>query len=149
MVLADRQRLDELYDCLFDDDAWVRMRAADAFEKVCREHPEWVTPYIDKSFTELAISTQPSVQWHLAQIYRQVTLTDDQKRQAIRWLTDLLSTKDVDWIVAANAMDTLAAFTKEGSFPAYELIRLLKVQQDHKSNAVIKRANKLLAEFLF
>lgn len=28
LVLPDRPCLDELYACLFDDDAWVRMRAA-------------------------------------------------------------------------------------------------------------------------
>ena len=146
LVLRDRPRLDELYTCLFNEDAWIRMRAADALEKICRQHPDWLLPYIDKFLAELAASTQPSIQWHLAQIYRQVALTSQQKRLVMQWLAQVLSTKDVDWIVAANAMDTLAQFTKDGSFPVAELIPLLKAQQGHKSNAVIKRATKLLAE---
>ena len=146
LVLQDKSRHDELYDCLFDEDAWVRMRAADALEKICRLHPGWLLPYVDKLQDELATSTQPSIQWHLAQIYGQVDLTPKQKQAAIHWLKHLLSTKDVDWIVAANAMDTLAQFSKDGSFPVVEIIPLLKVQQSHKSNAVIKRANKLLTE---
>ena len=60
LVLHDRSRLDELYECLFDQDAWVRMRAADALEKVCRKHPDWLLPYIDKFQSELTASTQPS-----------------------------------------------------------------------------------------
>ena len=68
-VLGDKSRLGELYDCLFLEDAWVRMRAADALEKVCRVHPEWIESYIDRFEDELAISDQPSIQWHLAQIY--------------------------------------------------------------------------------
>lgn len=146
LVLRDKPRIDELYDCLFDDDAWLRMRAADALEKVCRQHPDWIVPYIDRFSTELATSGQASIQWHLAQIYAQVELTDSQKLFAISWLKRLLSTTQVDWIVAANAMITLVQFTKDGSFPMAEMSRLLKVQQHHTSNAVIKRANKWLAE---
>ncbi len=48
IVLHNEPRLNELYDCLFDKDAWIRMRAADALEKVCREHPDWLMPYIDR-----------------------------------------------------------------------------------------------------
>lgn len=146
VVLHDRERLDELYACMFDEDAWTRMRAADAFEKICRQHPDWILPYIDKTFTELSMSTQPSIQWHLAQIYRQVELTEAQKQMAMQWLKNLLSTEETDWIVAANAMDTLAQFTKQGAFAAEDMTHLLKIQQHHKSNAVIRRANKWLAE---
>jgi HEAT repeat protein len=146
LVLEDKSRLDELYQCLFDEDAWVRMRAADALEKICREHPDWLQPYIDKFPDELAISTQPSIQWHLAQIYSQVTLTDTQREFAISWLKQLLSTSDIDWIVAANAMDTLVQFTKDGYFPMAGMMTLLKTQQGHKSKAVIRRATKLEAE---
>ena len=146
IVLSDASRLDELYACLFDDDAWVRMRAADALEKICRQQPDWLLPYIDKFQEELSTSTQPSIQWHLAQIYEQVSLTDGQQQSAQKWLVGLLSAKDVDWIVAANAMDTLVKFTKNGSFAAKNLVKLLKIQQHHKSNAVIKRATKYLTE---
>jgi hypothetical protein len=82
----------------------------------------------------------------LAQIYAQVALTDVQKQAAQDWLVGLLSTKEVDWIVAANAMDTLVKFTKDGSFPIAKMTRLLKIQQQHMSNAVVKRATKYLVE---
>lgn len=143
-VLEDRSRLHELYNCLFEEDAWVRMRAADAMEKICREHPEWIEPYIDKFLQELASSTQPSIQWHLAQMFRQVELTDSQRSSVITWLKSLLSTTDVDWIVSANSMETLVKLCLEGTVPKSEVINLLQLQQKHKSNAVVKRATKLL-----
>lgn len=146
IVLADQSRLDELYACLFNDDAWVRMRAADALEKICRQQADWLLPYIDKFQDELSDSTQPSIQWHLAQVYEQVTLTDKQIQKAQTWLAAILSHNDADWIAAANAMDTLMKFTKQGSFPVYDTKKLLKIQQQHKSNAVIKRATKYLTE---
>ena len=144
IVLHDKSRLDELYECMFHEDAWARMRAADAFEKVCRVHPEWVLTYVDRFPDELATSSQPSIQWHLAEIYGQVDLTSEQKAFAINWLKLRLSSPEVDWIVAANAMKTLAQFTQDGSVSDAEFIPLLKIQQSHKSNAVVKRASKLL-----
>ncbi len=145
LVLVDRSRLDELYNCLFVEDAWARMRAADALEKVCRQHPEWLVDYIDRFFSDLADSTQPSIQWHLAQIYAQVQLSTAQKRTVIAWLKHILASPQVDWIVAANAMDTLVQFAQDGSVSVAQVIPLLKVQQKHKSKAVIRRADKLLA----
>jgi hypothetical protein len=146
LVLADRDRLPELYDCLFEDDAWLRMRAADALEKICRQHPDWLVPYVDRLLHDFASSTQPSILWHLAQILAQVELSEPQKRAAIAWLKTVLASKDVDWIVAANAMDTLVHFAVAGWLPVAQVVPLLRVQQGHKSAAVVKRATKLLAQ---
>lgn len=146
LVLNDKSRLDELYACLFAADPWARMRAADAFEKICRHHPEWMTPYLDRFPEELATSTQPSIQWHLAQIYRQAPLSDSQRAFAIEWLRAILSSPDADWIVAANAMQTLTQFTQAGDFSCSDLIALLEVQQQHHSKSVVRRARKLTEE---
>ena len=126
--------------------SWVRMRAADALEKICRVHPDWLEPYIDKFSSDFATSTQPSIQWHMAQIYRQVQLTTEQKEFAIKWLKNLLSSTTTDWIVSANAMDSLAKLTQEGLLSEKALIPLLEIQCGHKTNAVSNRAHKLLTE---
>jgi hypothetical protein len=143
-VLGDKALLKELYKCLSHEDVWVRMRAADSLEKVCRIHPDWLEPYVDRLSKDIASSGQASLQWHLAQIYREVSLTAEQKCLAISWLRGLLSSVQVDWIVAANAMDTLAQFVNDGSVSKTDFIDLLNIQLRHKSNAVVKRANKLL-----
>lgn len=142
VVLQDKSRMEELYDCLFVNDAWVRMRAADALEKICRQHPDWLTPYVDRFQAELAESSQPSIQWHIAQMYAQIDLTDPQKQCAMRWLSDLLSTTEVDWIVSANAMDTLAKFTQDGVFSRSMFAALLDIQKRHHSKSVVRRALK-------
>ena len=144
MVLGDKTRLEELYLCLFDEDAWVRMRAADALEKICRVKPTWLLPYIDRFARDFSDNTQSSIRWHLAQIYSEVDLTPAQQSTAAAWLERLLSSPDIDWIVASNAMDTLAKFTRSGYFSASALKKLLTIQQQHTSQAVRKRANMLL-----
>jgi len=145
-VLDDQSRLKELYACLDHDDAWARMRAADAIEKVCRQHPDWMQPYIDRFISVQTTCTQPSILWHMAQIFAQVNLTVTQKRAVIDWLQNALSSTEIDWIVAANAMTTLVQFTRDGSVPKADTLKLLKIQQQHKSNTVIRRATKLLNE---
>lgn len=146
IVLLDKHHLEELYKCLFNENAWVRMRAIDSVEKICRVHPDWIEPYLDRIAKDLASSTQPSIQWHLAEIYRQVDLTPSQKKFAIGWLKERLSSSQADWIVAANSMGTMAQFVRDGSVPKSDFRPLLEIQSRHKSNAVVKRANKLLGE---
>lgn len=143
-VLGDSARLPELYACLFADDAWVRMRAADCLEKVCRQHPDWVEPYIDRIFDELATSPQPSIQWHLAQIFAQVKLTQNQQKRAVEWLKNTLAAPAVDWIVAVNAMKTLLQFQRTGIVSSSEILPLFELQGQHKSNTVRKKSAQFL-----
>lgn len=146
-VLSDKSLLPELYSCMFNSDPWVRMRAADAFEKICRAHPEWITPYIEKLQSDLSgPHEQPSIKWHLAQIYEQVPLTDQQKEHALNWLTTQLSSTKTDWIVVANCMKTLLYFAKNGDYDASKLLEFLRLQTHHHSKSVVKKANKYIDE---
>lgn len=147
LVLQDKTLLAELYECMSNDDAWVRMRAADAFEKVCREHPDWIEPYVDKLQSQLSgADQQASIKWHIAQIYPQITLTTKQKEFALAWLKSQVATTNIDWIVAANCLKSLLFFTKQGDVPQTELVELLHIQQTHSSKSVVKKATKILAE---
>lgn len=145
-VLRDNNLLEELYKCVFNDDAWVRMRAIDAFEKICRKHPDWITQYIDRFQSELSDSNQPSIQWHLAQMYSQVVLAKEQKVKSINWLKNILSSSDIDWIVSANAMKTLVQFAHDGSIDKEDAKALIIIQLKHKSKSVVKKANLFLQE---
>lgn len=147
-VLQDKSRSAELYDCLFEPDPWLRMRAADALEKVCRVHPEWFEPYVDRLLSEMGASPQASLQWHVAQMLGEITLTPTQRKQAVRWLEARLNDANIDWIVAANCMTTLVQFAKADFVPTAEVVALIKKQQEHRSKSVRKRAAKFLAEMV-
>jgi len=144
IVLDDQTRLDELFACMFHDDAWVRMRAIDSFEKICRVHPLWIEPYVEKLLRDLADCTQPSILWHLAEIFIQVRLTDDQQTRVTAWLRQLLSTVQVDWIVSANAMKAVTYFMNKGAMTRDEVRELLQIQQGHHSKSVRKKATQVL-----
>lgn len=146
VVLSDHSRLDELFDCLSDEDAWARMRAIDTFEKVCRVQPDSITPYVDRLLHEVAKNDQPSIQWHLAEIFAEIELTAEERQQATEIMKRNIATTEVDWIVAANCMKTLTAFARQGFVSVSELIPLLQVQQGHHSKSVVRKATQLLKE---
>lgn len=145
---ANPSRLKELFGCIYDDDAWVRMRAIDSFEKIIREHSAWVEPFLGRIFNELTASDQPSIQWHVAQLFTEINLNDEQQTCAIRWLKDKLKTTDVDWIVAVNAMKALLHFYRQGLVTSSDLEKLFAVQAGHKSKAVRAKATKLKLQFV-
>lgn len=140
LLQKDASRLDELFDCISHEDAWVRMRAIDTFEKLVRQNPKLALHYLEGIFNDLTKSDQPSIQWHLAEIFTEVELTDTQRVKAIEWLKNNLKTVSVDWIVAANTMKALLHFYKLGHAKADELLRLFQVQTEHHSKAVRKKA---------
>lgn len=146
IVLADSSRLDELYQCLFEDDAWLRMRAIDALEKVCRVHPEWLKPYVDRLLDEVAAIDQASIQWHLAELFREIDLSPRQRQQAITIMKRNIARSSADWIVASNTMETLAGFVADGILLAAELMPLLEIQQTHHSKAVVTRATRIVTQ---
>lgn len=145
-VVADHGRLDELWACIGHEDAYVRMRAIDSFEKVISERPEWADPYVSRIVDELTESRQPSIQWHVAQLFAQVRLDEYQRARAIAWLQGQLATTDVDWIVSVNCMRTLLDFRKRGDVAADALRQLFKVQCDHDSKTVRRKARAFLAD---
>jgi len=110
-VLAEPSRVGELFDCALDPDEYVRMRAADALEKVCHQDPAIVAPICGRVLAELAASDQPSVQWHVAQILGQVPLDGRQRWRAVQVVRRYLETSG-DWIVLSHSMDTLAGFAE-------------------------------------
>jgi hypothetical protein len=146
IVLHDRSRLDELFECVMDDDAWVRMRAIDTLEKVCRVHPDWLLPYVERLLHEVAAIDQPSIQWHLAELFAEIELSESERKRAIHRMIRNITDIEVDWIVAANTMETLTMYVNLGYLPAEAVIPLLKKQQAHRSQAVVRRATKLLGE---
>ena len=81
-VAADPARLPELVGCLFDEDAGVRMRAADALERVSRGDARPLDAFAEHLLTDAAAIEQAEVRWHLAQILPRLTLTEEQRGRA-------------------------------------------------------------------
>lgn len=141
---VDPSRLGELIDCCSAGDPIVRMRAADALEKFARERPKLLVPFVDRLDRELSASSQPSIQWHLAQLWGEVPLTPSQHERAARWLIRTLDEAD-DWIVLTCAMSALAALADDDASLRPALRERLQRHRASRLPSVAKRASRLLA----
>jgi hypothetical protein len=141
-VLADRSRLDELFATLSHPDDVVRMRAGDALEKVCRERPQWLRPYLERLLTEVGRTEQPSLQWHTAQILERLRgdLDAGLSERAVDLLRGyLLGSRD--WIVLNVTMDVLGRWAlADAALAAWLEPQLERLQGDPRAS-VSKRAS--------
>lgn len=135
-----------VFDVVFDDDDVVRMRAADALEKLCREEPTRLVPFVDRLLTDMAEPRQPSVQWHLAQMLAEVPLDEGQADRAAAIVSALLTDSD-DWIVRNCSLEALAAFTRRGTISRDELLAHLDRVAGDERKSVRSRVRKLRSEF--
>lgn len=142
-VLNNLKLFDELFKCLYSVDSVVRMRAADAIEKVTVLHPELLQKYKIKLITDISIIDQQEVQWHFAQIIVRVNLTNNEAKQVVE-------------ILQKNIESTSSSIVKTFSIQAvYDLSLihisiqdaardLLNKHKNDKSAAVRSRVKKLL-----
>lgn len=143
-VVNSRDQLPELFECLFHDDAVVRMRSADALEKVARVRPVWLQPFVERLLGEVAAIDQPSVQWHLAQLLAEVPLDAGQRRRAVDLLKVNLENA-TDWLVLNLTMDSLTSLAGEDAALRSWLVPVLLRRCADPRPSVAKRANRCLA----
>ena len=141
-VLADPDRVDELFACVFDDDAHVRMRAADALEKVGRAQPSIVAPLADRILTDMAVIDQPSVQWHVAQLVSTLPLNNRERQRGIAAVQRYLDTSG-DWIVLTQSMRTLARCAERDESLRHTLLSRLDQLGHDPRPSVARLAKKL------
>lgn len=146
LVLTDSSRLKELMDCIFSGDEIVRMRASDALEKLSRQKPEWFKPFVGQLLNDWPTVRQPSVQWHLAQMLSEVSLSKQEKQKAILVLKNNLEAMD-DWIVTNLTLESLATFARDTSLNRNQFKTILYSQLKSRHKSVRSRVNKLLLEF--
>lgn len=139
----DPDRFSELMTGLTDARPVVRMRSADAIEKVTRRHPNLLQEYQASLFQQLHIATQQEVRWHLAQLIPRLTWTEEEASDIVRVLTDWIAT-ETSAIVIVNALQ--AMFDLSAMHPRFrdELKVLLETQLETGSPAVKSRSKKLL-----
>lgn len=144
LVLAQPERLEELYHCYFSNDEVVRLRTSNAIKRVTKAHPDWIVPYLDRLLTEVAAIDQASAQWTLAQLFDELSdrMSAEQLAQAKQVLQRNLA-QHHDWIVLNHTMQTLANWSAtDEALRLWLKPHLARLAQDGRKS-VAKRAAKL------
>lgn len=113
-VLADGRLFPVLMRGLESADPLVRMRAADAAEKITLVRPELLQPYKRKFLRMISTADRKEIRWHLAQTVPRLDLTKAERESAFRAIEGYLA--DSSSIVRTFAMQALVDLA--GAFPA-------------------------------
>jgi hypothetical protein len=96
LVLREPQQFPELIGLLWSDDPVLRMRAADAAEKVTVKRPELLSPYKRELLGLLAEAEQIELRWHLAAMVPRLALSADERQHAAAALRALPGRPEFD-----------------------------------------------------
>lgn len=143
-VLEDGALFEPLFQGLFVEDELVRMRAADALEKISARRPEWLQPYTEMLLYQVASQGQQEVRWHVAQLIPRLRLDARERQFAVALLFDYL--EDDSKIVKTNAMQALAELAAGDGRLRQKVIPVLEQLTATGSPAMRARGRKLLAE---
>jgi hypothetical protein len=106
LVFREPRRFSELLKCLWNDNPIVRMRAADAAEKISVAKPGLLKPYKAELLGLLCEAEQIELQWHLALMVPRLPLTAGERQRAAAALQVYL--QDRSSIVRTFALQGLA-----------------------------------------
>lgn len=124
-VLKEPELFDALFSGLFADDPVIRMRSADAAEKVTAVHPEYLLPHKKSLLTSLARQEQAEVRWHVAPMLVRLPLSKSEQAEVIDVLTGYMS--DHSNIVKTTAMQALYDLAER--YEAWRPVALLHIKE--------------------
>jgi hypothetical protein len=142
MVRKNPKLFEQLVAGLWSPDARVRMRAADAAEKVTRENHEFLRPYKEELLGLMSETPEQELRWHLAVMVPRLELSLKEKQRAISWLHAYL--EDRSSIVKTFALQGLADLAREDSSLVPGVTETLREATRSGTPAMKARSRKLL-----
>lgn len=147
-VVADTCRDPTLFEAVFGgmlcDDPLIRMRAADAIEKITAKHPEYLQPYKKTLLQKVATIDQQEVRWHVAQMLPRLNLDGQENEVLVAILMGYL--RDQSKIVKTCSMQALADLAEQDTHLCPKVINILEDLTKTGSPAMKNRGKKLLAK---
>ena len=152
LIIRKPERFQELLECLWHDDPVVRMRAADAAEKISAQRPELLYPFKAELLGLAAETSQQELRWHLALIIPRLPLTETERERGCallrEFLNDRISIKKGSIkngsIVKTCALQGLAELARGDPELKAEVAEIMEQASRNGTAAMRARARKLL-----
>ena len=142
LVLAKPRKVGKLIECLWDEDAGVACRAADALERATYHRPELAQPWKVSLIGLMTEAEQNKLRWNLALLVPRLDLNVAEARRAASALRGYLD--DRGSIVKTAAMHGLAALTKHDPELMPEVLDMLRILSRSGTPAMRARGRILL-----
>ena len=120
----------------------VRMRAADAAEKVTRRNAEFLRPYKKKLLGLMSEAQQQELRWHLAVMVPRLLLNAQERQLAASLLNSYL--EDRSSIVKTFALQGLSDLARDDSGIRPRVAEILREASRNGTPAMKARSRKLL-----
>jgi len=144
LVLKRSALFGELIRGLRAPDPGVRMRAADAAEKVSLERPDLLVPFKTELLHLLETATEQELRWHLAQMVPRLPLSRRDRLRALLAFQGYL--QDRSSIVRTCAMQALADLASTDAGLLHQVLELLRKHTQNGTAAMKARGRKLLQQ---
>jgi hypothetical protein len=144
LVLKKPMLFDILISGMALDDPLVRMRCADAAEKITVLHPEYLRPHKRTLIEDYSRIEQKEVRWHVAAMLARLPLTAKEQKRVIEIL--LSYTNDCSSIVKTMAMQGLADLARRDKRLRPPVLRHIKELCVIGTPAMRARGKHLLSE---
>ncbi len=142
IVAKDPGLFPELIAGLWSANPLVRMRAADATEKVTRRNPEFLRSYKKELLGLMNEATEQELRWHLAAMVPRLLLNAEERQLATSLLNGYL--EDRSSIVKTFALQGLAALPQDDPSIRPKLVEILREAARNGTPAMKARSRKLL-----
>jgi hypothetical protein len=147
-VVSIMRRQPALFPALIDgmhrDDELVRMRAADAAEKLTVANTEWLQPFKVQLIKLATRAKQQELRWHLAQVLPRLELSRKERATAVTILRSYLG--DKSRIVKTFAMQGLADLARQDPRLTNSIRPLISSLTRTGSPSMKSRGRKLLLQ---
>jgi hypothetical protein len=134
----------DLFECLFNTDPVIRMRAADAVEKVTRDNPHLLQPWKRPLLETISASEDKEIRWHVAQMLPRLNLSHRERETAVQILMGYLS--DESSIVKTLSMQALADLAAHDEQLRAQITPLIERLTKTDTAAMRSRGRKLLKQ---
>ncbi len=132
----------DLVQCLFAEQDTVRMRAADALEKLSHTQAECLQPFAGVLLTLFEECEQQEVRWHLAVLLPRLRLNTQERQRAARGLQQCLAATSS--IVKTFALQGLYDLSVQEPSLLPTVLDCLQVAGKNGTPAMKARSRKLL-----
>ena len=144
LILAKPRRVDQLIECLWDEDPGVANRAADALERVSYDRPLLAAAWTESLIGLMAEAEQNKLRWNLALLVPRLELSVDEAQRVGASLRTYLD--DRSSIVKTAAMHGLAALTRHDPKLLPEVLDMLRILSRSGTPAMRARGRILLRQ---
>lgn len=141
-VIANPALLGKLIEGLYENDEVIRARTAHALERVSRTSPKMVEGIMPKLVLMAGNDPVPMVKWHLAMIFGNLALTEEEAKGVMPPLSTLLNDGSV--FVKSWAIVSLTLIGKKYDSLRHDVHAKIAVLQDHPSKAIRTKVKKAL-----